>query len=397
MNNKEKAIKIYDFVKEGNIQKIQELIGDSKELLNYVTPFGTWIHVATSTGNLELVKHFIEEGVDVNIEAGISDAAAIETAASEGHIEIIKYLLENGAKLDVSDPSKNPLFSAIISGHKDVVEFLVEKGIDITVKYRGRTIREFDAYDQAKLIGKTEIAEYLKSKTSGESDIALLKEEIGYGIKKEIGYKWSEIKGSKFNFNKFRDDIYYATKKGFLEELDNNRDKTVYGYSLGCHEFACEVYAVANNKNYLSEHMKRNKENLKEYIKDFTSTERHNKFYESGWDSWQSAYDEFEEIGKYLTAYEEEYLLKEDKKLFEIVDSKKFLAFRENLINCCIEVLIRLKDEQFFIEHNPDLEFINVHVSGEDWYINKNRLDEIFEILNEGEIVEEFKKYSKDL
>ncbi|MGV2488125.1 UNVERIFIED_CONTAM: ankyrin repeat domain-containing protein, partial [Bacillus mycoides] len=48
---------------------------------------------------------------------------------------IVEYLFDNGVILDVSDPNRNSLFSAIYDRHLNIVK----NGIDITVKYTGDT------------------------------------------------------------------------------------------------------------------------------------------------------------------------------------------------------------------------------------------------------------------
>ncbi|MBU7592605.1 ankyrin repeat domain-containing protein [Metabacillus halosaccharovorans] len=164
MDNKEKAIKIYDLIKNGDIEQAKEIIITDTSLLGFITPFGTWLHVAARAGKLYMIKYLIESGMDININEGVPKSAPIAHAASEGTFSIIEYLFNHGAKLDVSDPNRNPLFSAIYGGHLDIVRFLVQNGIDITVKYTGDTMKGMGAYEFAIERGQTEIAEYLKQK-----------------------------------------------------------------------------------------------------------------------------------------------------------------------------------------------------------------------------------------
>ncbi|MBG9595352.1 hypothetical protein P4T54_22595 [Bacillus mycoides] len=58
---------------------------------------------------------------------------------------IVEYLFDNGAILDVSDPNRNSLFSAIYDRHLNIVK----NGIDITVKYTGDTMKDMGAYEFA--------------------------------------------------------------------------------------------------------------------------------------------------------------------------------------------------------------------------------------------------------
>jgi uncharacterized protein len=102
--------------------------------------------------------------MDININEGVPKSAPIAHAASVGEFSIVQYLYDRGAILDVSDSSRNPLFSAIYGGHKEIVEYLVNQGIDISVQYTGENIEDMDAYRYAKEFGQTEIADYLKQK-----------------------------------------------------------------------------------------------------------------------------------------------------------------------------------------------------------------------------------------
>ena len=160
--NINKAIR--NAIKMGDINEVKQLIGDDNEILNTITSFGTWLHVASKKGHLEIVEYLISEGIDIDARGGTFDASALNLAAGAGHLEIVKYLIENGAELDVSLAKRNPLFGAIYGGHKEVVEFLVEKGIDISIRYTGENIKNMDAYEYARQFGQTEIAEYLKRK-----------------------------------------------------------------------------------------------------------------------------------------------------------------------------------------------------------------------------------------
>ncbi|GLV66966.1 hypothetical protein Bmyc01_56350 [Bacillus mycoides] len=96
------------------------------------------------------------------------NAFCIAHAATEGEIGIVEYLFDNGAILDVSDPNRNPLFSAIYGGHLDIVKYLVQNGIDITVKYTGDTMKDMEAYEFVIERGQTEIDEYLMQKMYGK-------------------------------------------------------------------------------------------------------------------------------------------------------------------------------------------------------------------------------------
>lgn len=113
-NHSKKLIR--NAIKTGDINAVKKLIGDDIEVLNTLTVFGTWLHVAVKKENLQIVRYLVEKGIDVNAKGGTFDASALNLAAGSGNLEIVKYLIESGAELDVSLAKRNPLFGAIYGG-----------------------------------------------------------------------------------------------------------------------------------------------------------------------------------------------------------------------------------------------------------------------------------------
>ncbi len=112
-------------------------------MLDFVTPYGTWLHAAARAGELDMIKFLVESGMDINLNEGVPKSAPIAHAASEGEIGIVEYLFDNGAILDVSDP-RQILILVIYGGHLNIVKYLVQNGIDSTVKYTGDTMKELE-------------------------------------------------------------------------------------------------------------------------------------------------------------------------------------------------------------------------------------------------------------
>jgi len=162
MENKQLVNEMFDAIEDGDVEKVMILLNSDVDNLNMMTPFGTWLHIAASGGQLEIVKKLIDLGADINKRGGTFDGGAINSAASEGHIEIVKYLLSSGAELDVSEPTRNPLFGAIMSGNIDIVKVLIDNGIDTKIKYTGKNMINMDAYAFAVERGQLEIAKLLK-------------------------------------------------------------------------------------------------------------------------------------------------------------------------------------------------------------------------------------------
>lgn len=54
---------------------------------------------ASYSGNYNLVKFSMDNGVDINIKCG-GGWMALMLASEFGHLEIVKYLIENGANIN---------------------------------------------------------------------------------------------------------------------------------------------------------------------------------------------------------------------------------------------------------------------------------------------------------
>jgi ankyrin repeat protein len=136
---------LYDAITDGDFMRFMTLIKEHPKILQMITPFGTWLHVAASNGQLEMVKELVKRGIEINARGSIADGNALNEAASEGHHEVAKYLLEAGSEMDVSEPERNPLFGAIQSGNLDIGKLLIERGIDTKVRYTGNSMKNMDA------------------------------------------------------------------------------------------------------------------------------------------------------------------------------------------------------------------------------------------------------------
>jgi ankyrin repeat protein len=150
-------------IEEGNVAYVRALIEGSKDRIKEMTPFGTWLHVAATSGQLDVVKLLLELGADVNERGGPLNGSAINEAATEGHLSVVRMLIDAGADLDTSEPERNPLFSAIYGGHLEIVKLLVNAGIDPSIKYTGEYMKDMDAVAFARERGQTAIADYLES------------------------------------------------------------------------------------------------------------------------------------------------------------------------------------------------------------------------------------------
>ncbi|WP_298213048.1 ankyrin repeat domain-containing protein [Acidovorax sp.] len=153
--------KILTAINNGDSQAFIDLMGADPQQLRVVTPFGTYLHMAASAGQIELVKYLIDAGLDINARSGAFNGNALNEAASEGRSEVAKYLLSHDAEIDVSDPERNPLFGAIYAANKEIVSMLLDAGIDASIKYTGENMMDMGAYEFAKERGQLEIADLI--------------------------------------------------------------------------------------------------------------------------------------------------------------------------------------------------------------------------------------------
>lgn len=164
MNGGEVQRAIRKAIKSGDLRQVKALIAEDPSRLGMQTPFGSWLHVAASAGQLDVVKWLISQGIDVDVHGGTAGGTPLDRAASDGHLDVARYLIEQGARLDVSEPERNPLFGAIHGGHTAIARLLIDSGIDITVTYTGENMTNMDALAFAKEWGRSDIVEMLKAK-----------------------------------------------------------------------------------------------------------------------------------------------------------------------------------------------------------------------------------------
>ncbi len=157
----EKAREIRACILNGDADRTLALLRSNVDFLTMMTPFGTWLHVAAAVGALSIAKELVNLGLDINTRGGTLKGNALNSAASNGHLDVVKYLISCGSELDVTEPERNPLFSAIYAGSFDTVKILVENGFDASIQYSGASMKAVNALIFAEERGQTKIANFL--------------------------------------------------------------------------------------------------------------------------------------------------------------------------------------------------------------------------------------------
>ncbi len=160
---------VRDAINADDDKKIRSLMEGSPEMLDRMTSFGTCLHIAAKKGAMKVMHALISMGANVNAKGGTFGGGPINLAAAYGQIQAVRVLLASGAELDVTEPERNPLFSAIQEGSMEIVKLLVEHGIDHRVSYTGEYMNNMDAVAFAREQGQTEIAAYLTKTKLGDN------------------------------------------------------------------------------------------------------------------------------------------------------------------------------------------------------------------------------------
>ncbi|CAD7700345.1 unnamed protein product [Ostreobium quekettii] len=156
--------KLWKAASEGNVKKVQKLIGRGASLkVRRGELKDTPLMISSANGHLEVVETLIDAGAGVNAsdrdrrtalykasfaghlpiaEALLAAGAAVNkakdaritplwAAAHEGHAQVVNALLQAGALVDKATLEEvTPLWAAAQNGHVDVTELLLEAGAD---------------------------------------------------------------------------------------------------------------------------------------------------------------------------------------------------------------------------------------------------------------------------
>jgi ankyrin repeat protein len=127
------ADEIHDAVKEGNLNKVIEILENDPGQLNRTDSNGrTPLHYACLFGKNDVAQLLIKKGADID-PRDENQTTPLHIVAATGNLELVKILLDNGSKSINKGASwgSTPLHLACERGHPEVVSYLIDRGGDI--------------------------------------------------------------------------------------------------------------------------------------------------------------------------------------------------------------------------------------------------------------------------
>ncbi|CAH1794890.1 unnamed protein product [Owenia fusiformis] len=150
-----RGLTIHQAAKSNNLRRIQELANHNASLINSTDEKG-WrtLHVATSEGNLDIVKWLSVNAANLNAETP-TGYTAMHLGALNGHVNCMMVLAAMGASIACkSIDEQTPLHLSAMNGHLETVKWLVANRADLNaVDVMGRTSLELaEQYDHRNVI-----------------------------------------------------------------------------------------------------------------------------------------------------------------------------------------------------------------------------------------------------
>ena len=160
---------IWRSISAGDVAQTTKLLAEHPSQIDARIPFGggTLLHLAASKQSAEMISALITAGFDIDKPSSVDGHTALMVACTYGNHQIAEYLLDKGAMIDTSDPSRNPLFGAVLGQSMEAVELLLERQIDVEVRYTGPSMKDMDAMSFALERGESAIAARIADHIAG--------------------------------------------------------------------------------------------------------------------------------------------------------------------------------------------------------------------------------------
>ena len=125
-----------------------------REIVDFLVAKGAKVpdfHFAAYMGDMEKIKKYLQDGLDINSQENFG-SAALHLAANTGRKEIVEFLISKGAKVDAKDVYEwTALGYAAMHNDGNIMDFLIEKGADVIAKDdQGYTLLYYTIWENKK-------------------------------------------------------------------------------------------------------------------------------------------------------------------------------------------------------------------------------------------------------
>ena len=249
------ASDLLDAVKAEELDKIREILTTSQDLA-YARPGrapNCAFIEAIKKNKIQIVKLFIQAGVDVNHRALGGDPALEIALRYKIDPEIAKLLIENGADVNIRDQygEKSMLHKAIQKRNSEIVKIMIEKGadtnaivwysghesfstpLDMALEYLGdREVFQLFLEKGADITGDKGIRYLEKAVENGNSEAVYVLLENGVDIEGEKGRALFQKAFQKKFFSNRKIIEYLITHDADFKGIKNSSGQNVLLYAL---------------------------------------------------------------------------------------------------------------------------------------------------------------------
>lgn len=132
--SKQKLIVFHNAVRNGNIEKVKEILLEGVSLDDQDDVFGTPLHEAVAFDRLEVAELLIQHKADVNLSQRHHGDTPLCIACRKGHLAHAELLVRNGVRINQQGKGgQTPLHCALEGRHEDLARFLVGASASVNV------------------------------------------------------------------------------------------------------------------------------------------------------------------------------------------------------------------------------------------------------------------------
>jgi pectate lyase len=139
--NGAEILSIHQAVHLGDLEKVKEFLEQGIDINAKDENGQTSLYIAVRNDNKEIVKLLIDKGADANVKDA-QGGSPLYIAVSAENNSMAELLIKSGADVNGNDAQgRGILYTAVVSNNKDMVELLLKSGADVNARgMRGRTI-----------------------------------------------------------------------------------------------------------------------------------------------------------------------------------------------------------------------------------------------------------------